>query len=147
MLCKFYRCEKEGERPTCCCKVCGNVLYALDPIMCYAECISGPGIVQKAKNFTKAIVSHVLAGMPKASDEVIEQRFSICKACQWFKADIDDPEQGICKQVHCGCSIKSVGRTGLNKLALANEACPIGKWKACANIDANNSGTANNIPF
>jgi hypothetical protein len=49
-----------------------------------------------------------------ASDEVVEQRYSVCKQCPEF---IKITTQ--CKK--CGCVMKS-------KTKLADAECPIGKW-------------------
>lgn len=78
----------------------------------------GLSIVQRASNFTRSAVRHVVAGLPRASDAEIERRWSICQACEHL-AD------GKCRK--CGCPIIRE-RQFLSKLAWATESCPAGKW-------------------
>lgn len=49
------------------------------------------------------------------SQEVKENRLSICRTCEWY-----DSEQTRCK--HCGCYLEEKARFAL-------DSCPIGKWK------------------
>lgn len=78
----------------------------------------GPSLLTKALNFTKSAVSHVAAGMPRASDAEIERRFTICQGCEHYDGQ-------ACTQ--CGCPVVRESRF-VSKLAWANEACPVGKW-------------------
>lgn len=96
----------------------------------------GPGALQLAGNFARAAAQHVRAGSPQATDEQVAERFSICQSCELFKLIADG--QGQCLHPSCGCNLKKVGLTGLNKLRWAEQACPIGKWPAVSSaiIDA-----------
>lgn len=87
-----------------------------------------PSMLRKAANFTKAAVKHVAAGSPQATDEQVAERFAICQSCPMFKATGEG--QGECSK--CGCGLKAVGVAGVSKLRWADQACPIGKWKAIA---------------
>lgn len=79
---------------------------------------AGPGLLTKAIHFTKSAVSHVAAGMPRASDAEVERRFAICQGCEFYDGK-------ACTK--CGCPVVRESRF-LSKLAWANEACPVGKW-------------------
>jgi hypothetical protein len=54
------------------------------------------------------------------TDEEITQRLDICQACEFFNA-----KQSVCDK--CGCFL-SKQRQFINKLALSEASCPIGKW-------------------
>lgn len=53
-----------------------------------------PGILAKIVSFTTAVVGHVAAGMPMASEEQKNARLAICKTCENF-------ENSSCRL--CGC--------------------------------------------
>lgn len=50
----------------------------------------------------------------QASSEVFQERFDICKSCQYF-----DPEKLKC--IECGCNL-------ITKMTDSLESCPIDKW-------------------
>lgn len=83
----------------------------------------GPSLLQKTRNFATSAAAHVAAGMPRASQEEIERRFSLCKSCDRF-------DGRACTL--CGCPIKRESKM-ISKLAWANESCPIGKWGPVGN--------------
>ena len=75
-----------------------------------------PGVMRKAANFTRAAARHVAAGRPIASQEVIDERFAVCDACDYL-----DRDKMSCKK--CGCGIKNVvGK--FSKLTWADSKCP-----------------------
>jgi hypothetical protein len=82
----------------------------------------------KIVNFSKAAVQHLAAGCPQATDEQVAERFAICQGCELFKPKAEG--SGTCQHPSCGCSLKAVGVTGLNKLRWADQKCPIDKWQA-----------------
>lgn len=69
-----------------------------------------PTLVQKAVSLTKAVVKHVLAGMPVAADS--GKRMDLCRKCEYFSG-------GDCLKCGCNMSVKT---------AMALERCPVGKW-------------------
>jgi hypothetical protein len=87
-----------------------------------------PSLARKAVNFGKAIVHHVRAGVPQASDEAVAERFAICQGCELFETKGEGV--GQCNHKTCGCALKRVGLEGRNKLRWADSKCPIGKWSA-----------------
>ena len=86
-----------------------------------------PALLQKVLNFSKASAGHVMKGLPKASDEQVAERFAICLAnqCGYY---VGNEEQGVCNHSSCGCTLKAVGKEGLNKLRWADQKCPVGHW-------------------
>lgn len=75
------------------------------------------GIAKKAVQAVLALAKWAKAGMPVVSDEEYTRREGICYACEHFTGKVGLLKI-FCKK--CGCSKK--------KLAMASEACPIGKW-------------------
>lgn len=70
--------------------------------------------------FVKALYFHIGYGLPKCTQKQIDQRYSICNECDFFDVNAQQ-----CLQ--CGCNISTKKRF-LNKLAWADQKCPIGKW-------------------
>ncbi len=66
----------------------------------------------------------MLKGNPKCTEEEIAQRFEVCTTCDLFQAHEDS---GVCTHPSCGCNLNRK-QVYLNKLAWADQACPIGKW-------------------
>lgn len=75
----------------------------------------------RLKTFLKSLLFHVQAGLPKSSKAQIQERYSICIACEKY-----NKERSECTVCGCAISNKSIF---LNKLAWADQECPIGKWK------------------
>jgi uncharacterized paraquat-inducible protein A len=65
-------------------------------------------------------VWHVYAGFPKSSQQLIDDRLAICKSCELF-----DTKNSQC--LECGCTINNK-KMFLNKLAWADQKCPMDKW-------------------
>jgi hypothetical protein len=77
-------------------------------------------IFKKIKRFVKALMFHIGAGMPKSTQEQIDKRYSICLLC-----DSLDKKNAQC--LECGCNINNK-RIFMNKLAWADQKCPLNKW-------------------
>lgn len=60
------------------------------------------------------------AGFPKSSQQLIDNRFAVCSSCELF-----DKKNGQC--LECGCNINNK-KMFLNKLAWADQKCPIDRW-------------------
>lgn len=71
-------------------------------------------------NFLKALFWHIYSGSPKSSKALIMQRYGICCGCDFF-----DDTTSQCLQ--CGCNIKTK-KIFMNKLAWADQKCPLNKW-------------------
>ena len=69
----------------------------------------------------KSLLFHVYRGFPKSTPDQIQKRYMICKSCLEF-----DDKKGECSI--CGCTINTK-KVFLNKLAWADQECPLGKWQ------------------
>lgn len=123
MLCNFLRLQDNWFR----CVNCNLELRSPDgkpPIFpCKHSTVKKPNdtkktFAEKVKNFAKASADHLSSGMKIASDEVISERYSICKNCEFFNND-------TCSQ--CGCPIYQ-HKKYISKLAWAEQKCPVDKW-------------------
>lgn len=74
----------------------------------------------KLKTFLKSLIFHIYAGSPKSTKYEILNRLSFCTSCEHFNTKRE--ECGICG---CAISDKSIF---MNKLAWADQECPVGKW-------------------
>lgn len=74
--------------------------------------------MKKLINFIKALYFHIGAGMPKASKNQISTRYNICISCDKFY-------QNQC--LECGCNVNNKS-VFMNKLAWADQKCPLNKW-------------------
>lgn len=70
--------------------------------------------------FLKSLYFHINAGLPKSSQELINNRYSICLSCERY-----NPTDKQCNE--CGCNISNK-KIFLNKLAWADQKCPLNKW-------------------
>ena len=78
-----------------------------------------PLLITRGINFATAMLGHANDGFRRCNQAEIDYRFSICQACPEFV-------NSHCNV--CGCPCVEANRL-LNKLALASEVCPLGKWK------------------
>lgn len=114
------------------CPICSRTLpiEAGDPKYYPIRCSCGfvdhgdkhnkPGPLTRAANFGKALIEHKRNGNPKASKAEIQARFETCKPCERFDGE-------MCRHPKCGCSVNNVTQFR-NKLAWADQSCPMGKW-------------------
>jgi len=77
-------------------------------------------ILLKIQTFLKSLWFHVYAGFPKSTQAQINQRYEICLTCEKFNKLRS--ECGV-----CGCAI-SQKKIFMNKLAWADQECPLQKW-------------------
>jgi hypothetical protein len=78
----------------------------------------GLSLPQKVANFATSAAKHLAAGMPRATDAQVAERFAICQACEHFDGK-------ACRK--CGCPIVRE-KQYISKLSWAGESCPVGKW-------------------
>lgn len=76
----------------------------------------------KVKTFFKSLWFHIWLGFPKCTLEQIEKRFKICSE----SCDMYNTKDSTCMM--CGCNL-SRKKIFLNKLAWADQECPLGKWR------------------
>jgi hypothetical protein len=77
-------------------------------------------LLVKLKTFLKSLFFHIYSGLPKSTQEEINYRYKICLECEKFNKV--KSECGV-----CGCNINTK-KVFLNKLAWADQECPLGKW-------------------
>ena len=77
-----------------------------------------PPLHKRLKSFAVGAIKHVAKGMPTCTQEEINERLTICHGCKWFRGS-------ACYK--CGCACNN-NKKFLNKLAWADQECPIGKW-------------------
>jgi hypothetical protein len=75
-----------------------------------------PGVLQKAANLAKAIVTHAVAGFPERSDEDTEAVLAICRTCEFNPTGAEHPS---CSKCGCNMNIKARWK---------DQKCPVGKW-------------------
>jgi hypothetical protein len=95
----------------------------------YRDCnkqLQPPPLLQRILNFTAAATKHAIAGNPVVSEEVLKQRLDLCRACELYKPN-NNAVGGVCTHETCGCNIQD-NLNYLNKIAWADQKCPIGKW-------------------
>lgn len=71
--------------------------------------------------FAKSLFFHIYAGFPKSTNEQIQYRYDICLGCDSF-------DKTLSQCTICGCNINNK-KMFLNKLAWADQECPLEKWK------------------
>lgn len=77
-------------------------------------------LITKIVIFIKSLWFHIYHGLPKSSQDEINYRYNICLACDFYSHN--DQE---CLQ--CGCNVNNK-KIFMNKLAWADQHCPINKW-------------------
>lgn len=83
-----------------------------------------PGVARRIWSYTHAVARWVAAGRPtRSAQEIAHLLAAHCLHCQAY-----DPKQQLCAA--CGCRIARGLTPIANKLAMATEACPLGKFRA-----------------
>jgi len=81
-----------------------------------------PTFFNQAYRYARALSRWIKAGRPVREEAEIEQIFeTYCKPCEAY-----DVESSSC--CHCGCRVNLMKAATLNKIAMATEECPLGKW-------------------
>lgn len=78
-------------------------------------------ITRKLVTFCKSLAFHIYSGFPKSSLLDIKYRYTICQSCEYL-----DIKKSQCEI--CGCNVNTK-KIFMNKLAWADQECPMGKWK------------------
>ena len=76
--------------------------------------------LMRVKTFLKSLWFHIGAGLPKSTQAIINHRYSICQSCEML-----DVKNSQC--LVCGCNVNQK-KVFLNKLAWADQKCPLDKW-------------------
>lgn len=77
-------------------------------------------ILIRIQTFIKSLFFHVWNGFPKSTRQEILYRYNICNTCEEFNR-----EYSQCNI--CGCALSTKSKF-LNKLAWADQECPLNKW-------------------
>lgn len=84
-----------------------------------------PSLSARAASFAQATAHWIAAGRPVRDEaEVVRIYDEACGPCDRREAT-DDPDVSWCRQ--CGCRLGRGGQV-LNKILLATEHCPLGRW-------------------
>lgn len=78
----------------------------------------------KVKNFFRSLIFHIGAGLPKSTQQLINERYEICKTCP--NLQINQTDQSTTCGI-CGCYL-STKKQFFNKLAWRDQQCPENKW-------------------
>ena len=82
------------------------------------EEVKAPSLIKQAKKFSVDAIKHAVKGNPTCTQEQINERLKICESCKWFRSN---------RCMKCGCACNK-NKKYLNKLAWADQSCPVGKW-------------------
>lgn len=88
-------------------------------------------IFLRIKTFSKSLLFHIYSGFPKSTQEEIEYRYSVCSSCDLFHREMQ-------QCLSCGCNINKK-KIFMNKLAWADQSCPIGRWAKIVRNNKNES--------
>lgn len=81
-----------------------------------------PSIFRRATTYAEAIIEWTAAGRPERSQDEIDNIYdTYCSRCKRF-----NPENQRC--LDCGCRVSNKGLAIFNKIRMATEHCPKGKW-------------------
>jgi hypothetical protein len=94
---------------------------------CRRNCRSGlpvpPPLPERLRNYTAAVGRWRAVGRPARTDAEVQFLLrDICRHCQAY-----DQEKKRC--AYCGCRTDEGPSGWFNKLRMATEACPLGKWR------------------
>jgi len=102
------------------CRMCQSI-KAGKPIVTKAP-RKTPGVLRRVISYAEAVIEWTAAGRPERSDEEVQRIFChYCEPCKRF-----DPSQRIC--LDCGCRVTDGRFALLNKIKMATQHCPKGKW-------------------
>lgn len=85
-----------------------------------------PSLRKRLANFTVAAIQHVIAGAPTCDDETIAARLAVCRGCEKFRPDENNPAIGACSM--CGCPSSDLLPRFISKIAWADQKCPLDNW-------------------
>jgi len=96
------------------------------------------GIRELAGHYTKALLRWARAGFPVRSDDEVRRIYeTICKPCPKHRV-VD----GVAQCAECGCRLSAKGLAVSNKIKMATETCPAGKWAATTDRSCSDTATA-----
>ena len=75
------------------------------------------------RGYAAALARWLAAGRPTRTDAETDRLFEICEGCPRY-----DVDRSACSL--CGCRVSRGGWAVVNKIRMATEDCPLGKWAA-----------------
>jgi len=75
------------------------------------------------RGYAAALARWLAAGRPTRTDAETDRLFEICEGCPRY-----DRDRSACSL--CGCKVSRGGWAVVNKIRMATEDCPLGKWAA-----------------
>jgi hypothetical protein len=94
------------------------------------EAVGAPTLLKKAVSYASALRRWTAAGRPERTDEEVQQIFDEhCNRCDKF-----DRDRKVCNS--CGCPANTDQPAIRNKLKMATEACPLGRFPAKVQTNA-----------
>lgn len=114
---------KKGEQPTC-----GVTGLGVDKEIC-GRCAKDsynetPNMLKKIMNYSAAVRRWFAAGRPERTEAEIKEIFEThCSKCSMF-----DKQRQVCNS--CGCPASKEQPAIRNKLRMATEECPLGRFAA-----------------
>jgi len=105
------------------CTACGRKIRAhlVGHVAVKCRGTSKPSLLNQAANYAKAVTQHVLTGSQTRTDEEVSELMQLCESCEHY-----DQQIGRCGV--CGCRCNKSKSAWLNKLRMASQHCPKGKW-------------------
>ncbi len=125
-------------KKVCKCEECGLVVEAVDCDRVHHRCktdtrvvpspvapvVELPSLVARIGHYGLSVGAWIAKGRPVRSDEEIEKLLDICEECEHHGRD----KRGTPVCAKCGCCTNNRHSGWVNKLAMATEKCPVGKW-------------------
>ena len=126
MDCEFIQDNEDPKRPFKCVHCGFRARREKTTKRCEAqtELNEMPDLFQRGANFVTAAMKHISKGLPKCTDEEVEERYKICESNQ---CGLFNEEKKVCMHKKCGCFIRQNGKY-LDKLRWADSECPVGLW-------------------
>lgn len=123
-----FRYKQEGQPQ------CGVTGLSVDKEICKRcakdEKMATPRLLEKVMNYSAAVRRWVAAGKPERTDDEIKEIYeNHCSQCSMY-----DKERKICNS--CGCPANTNQPALRNKLRMATEACPLGRFPAKVETNA-----------
>lgn len=94
-----------------------------------SEDLVKPQIVDRIRNYAVAVKRWQDHGRPVRSDEQVAGILDLCTKCEYYDGE-------ICLHHKCGCKVNDSKWAIVNKIRMATESCPIGKWKAIVEVES-----------
>lgn len=113
-------CEYRCRRPACGHTRWSTYAPAALRRRCQAPAEQANRLLTRTARYVAAVARWRLAGCPTRSDQRVAEIYEqICRRCEHFSQD-------RCQL--CGCPVHSGSLALRNKLRMATERCPAGKW-------------------